>query len=99
MDFSEAQRAARARATRVYYTVQSQPSWVTKLSLSLALFVFVSVVLLLVIPALVVGLVVFLIAGTIAGIKRRILGLRAPNGPLDGRENVRVITRDTDRFE
>jgi len=100
MDWSDAQRAAHGRATRVIYTVRSQPSWVTKLALGLALLVFVSIVVVLVVPALLVAAVVFTVGAGIASVKRRLVGSGGRSGAEDGRRrNVRVITRSRDTLD
>jgi hypothetical protein len=89
-DWNEAVRAYADRSTRVFTVVRSQPSWVTKLALAAALLVMVAIVLLILVPAIVVGLAFFLVG---AGISR-IRGLWRPNGALDGRRNVKVLVRD-----
>lgn len=50
--------------------------------------------LLLLIPLLILGLVGGLLLGVVLSLRRALTRAKAPNGPLDGRENVRVIRRD-----
>ena len=97
MDVGETFRTYADRSTRVFTVVRSQPNWVTRVAFGAALVVFLSVLLLLVVPAVVIGLLFFGIGALITGVKRRIAGLRAPNGALDGRSNVRVITKSDAR--
>jgi hypothetical protein len=85
-------RAYANRSTRVFTVVRSQPSWVTKLALGAALLVMVSIVLLILLPALVVGLAFFLVGAGVSRVRR----LWRPNGALDGRRNVKVLVRDHD---
>lgn len=92
-DFQDAFRTYADRSTRVFTVVRSQPSWVTRIAFGTALMVLVAIVFLLVVPAVVIGLLVFGLGMIISGIKRRIAGLHRPNGALDGRRNVKVITK------
>ncbi len=92
-DFGQSFRTYAAQSSRVFSTVQAQPSWVTRLAFGAALIVLLAVILLLVVPALVIGLIVFSLGSLMAGVQRRFGKLRKPNGAFDGRRNVRVITR------
>lgn len=91
--FQDTFRTYADRSTRVFTVVRSQPSWVTRIAFGTALMVLVAIVFLLVVPAVVIGLIVFAMGMLITAIKRRFAGLRRPNGALDGRKNVKVITR------
>lgn len=93
-DFQDAFRTYADRSTRVFTVVRSQPSWVTRVAFGAALMVLFTVIFVLVVPAVVIGLIVFGLGMLISGIKRRFAGLRRPGRALDGRRNVRVITRD-----
>lgn len=96
-NWNDAFRPYADRSTRVFTVVREQPSWVTKIAIGAALLVTLAIIFLLVVPAVVIGLAVFAAASVIAGARRRIGGLWRPNGALDGRRNVRVITsRDRD---
>ena len=93
MNANEAFRAYADRSARVFTVVRTQPSWVTKIAFGAALLVMLAVIFLLVVPAIVIGVVVFGVGMILAGIRRRVTGLWRPNGALDGRKNVRVIER------
>ena len=69
-------------------------SWPTRLAFLVGAIVLALVAVVLIVPALFVGGLVYLAAAAVASVKRRFAGLRAPGGPLDGRRNVRVIVRD-----
>jgi len=79
---------------RAYQFVVRQPSWVGRLAVGAAVLILAGVVILLVVPALVIGAVVFLGLAAVAKVRSWFGGLRAPNGALDGRRNVRVIVRE-----
>jgi len=79
---------------RVYGFVVRQPSWVARLAITAAILVLMAVVLLLIVPALLIGGAVFLLLAGVARTKAWLTGLRAPNGALDGRRNVRVLPPD-----
>lgn len=76
--------------------VQTQPSWVVKTALALAVLVVVVPLVLLTLAAAVVGLVAFVVLGIVAnvvGALREVFGTR-PHPPMPrggGRVNVRVI--------
>ena len=74
--------------------VVRQPSWVMRLALMAAAIVLLAVLAVLVIPALLIGIVAFIALATVARVRAWIGGVHRPNGALDGRRNVRVITRD-----
>jgi hypothetical protein len=86
---------------RVYQTVSSrvagQPSWIVRAAVTAALVVFVGVVLLLVIPAVVIGVVVMTVLAAGYALKQRVsrwLGRWGRGGALPNRRrNVRVIER------
>jgi fatty acid desaturase len=63
----------------------------------------VAIMLILLIPLVIIGIILAAAAG-IAGFtyltaKRTLARLRAPNGALDGRRNVRVRLPDRDNFD
>lgn len=82
------------QAFRVVRIVRAQPSWVSQIAAGVGVLVLLAVVLLLVIPFLVVTALAFIALMGLAAAKRRLARMRAPNGPLDGRRNVRVIVRN-----
>lgn len=79
--------------SQVYGFVLRQPSWVVRAALTVAMFVLVAVVVLLIVPAIVIGIAAFILFALIARVRRWLSGMRSPNGSLDGRRNVRVIVR------
>lgn len=81
------------RARRMAHTIQSQPSWVTKTAAIAGTLVLLAISLVIIIPVALVVLLVFIAAMIIAKIRSWFASLSAPNGPRDGRNNVRVITR------
>ncbi len=77
-----------ARAVRF---VVRQPSWLTRAALIAAILVFMLVFAFVIIPALIIGALVY----GLGAVSRRAFGrMKAPNGALDGRRNVRVIVRE-----
>ena len=81
-------------AQRVVFTIQRQPSWVAKTALIAGSLVALAIVLIVVVPVLVVMMLVFVAAVMIARMRAWIARLSAPNGPRDGRDNVRVMIKD-----
>ncbi len=86
------------RVGRVAGAVRSQPSWLIKLALFAVVAALAAVGLLVLVPALVLGLVVFVAAGAVLMVRggvRRVAswfftGVR--RGDASGRRNVRVMT-------
>jgi hypothetical protein len=83
-------RAAAAPSARVALFIGRQPGWALKAAAVAATAVLLSIAALLVVPAVLVGMIVLLIAGGIIRL-RGLLGRALPR--RDGRENVRVIVR------
>ncbi len=81
------------RAQRVVFTIRRQPSWVAKTALIAGSLVALAIMLIVVVPVLIVMLLVFVVAMIIARIRAWFARLSAPNGPRDGRDNVRVIIK------
>lgn len=86
-------------AQRSYRLVISQPNWVLRSVLLTAGAVLVVTLLLIVIPAILIGGVVLVALGLLAagvGAVRRALGGggRGPSMSEGGRENVRVVRRE-----
>ena len=79
------------RMRRVYVSVNRQPSWVMRAAVTAGVTVLFLVILLLVIPALLVGLAVFFLLSLIHRLRQAITG-KLPQ--RDGRRNVIVIRRD-----
>lgn len=79
-----------AQAGRVVEVVQRQPGWVTKTALVAGLIMMGAVALVLIIPAIVVMLAFFCVGAAIVGLRSLLVRSKQPNGPLDGRRNVRV---------
>ncbi len=84
------------RVRVVQMKINQQPSWVTKLAFITASLVMLSVIALLVIPALVIGVFVFMIAAIVARVKASLARAGGSDGPLrnDGRSNVSVVRGD-----
>jgi cell division protein FtsX len=81
------------QAGRVVQVVQRQPGWVTKLALVAGFVVMGAIALVLVIPAVLITLVFFFVGAAIAGLRSFLTRSKQPNGLLDGRKNVRVVSR------
>ena len=79
---------------RAFRFVVGQPSWVMRLALTAAAIVLLAVLAVLIIPAMVIGVIAFIMLATVARVRAWIGGVRRPNGALDGRRNVRVIVRE-----
>jgi hypothetical protein len=86
-------RTATGAGVRIFEIAASQPSWVTRAAIASAGAVMAAIALLLLIPAVVIGVAVFFLAAGVAGVRRWLARQRQPNGMLDGRRNVRVIVR------
>jgi hypothetical protein len=89
-----ANRVVGSGSSRVYRLVIGQPSWLARVVVILIILCILALLAVIVIPVALIG-VVLLIAGAIVGrtwawVRR----LKAPNGVLDERRNVRVIIRD-----
>ncbi len=82
-----------APGVRVFHTVASQPSWVVRSALLAAGAVLMAILLVILVPVVLAGVVVFAAGMMVARARRWLEGLRRPNGMLDGRRNVRVIVR------
>ena len=82
----------------VYERVNTQPSWITKLALSVALIIFFIPLAVLFLAALLVGTVVFVVLALVVRVITVIQNLFSPErsqtSAEQGRENVRVIDRD-----
>ncbi|MBY0313603.1 MAG: hypothetical protein K2W85_16180 [Phycisphaerales bacterium] len=82
-------------ATSSYRFVMHQPSWVLRWALIAAGFVLIAVLAVIIVPAVIVGLIVFAL-GALAARVRRLIGGSGPRPSVstgEGRENVRVIVR------
>lgn len=86
-------RTATGASFRIFEVAASQPSWVTRAAIASAGAVIAAIALLLLIPALLIGLAVFFGGAAAVSLRRWLQRLREPNGMLDGRRNVRVIIR------
>jgi len=78
----------------MYTFTRAQPTWVTKIAVGAATLVLVGIVLLLVVPAIVIGLIAFFALVGVARVRGLFRRVREPGGVLDQRRNVKVITRD-----
>ncbi len=93
-------QAARAQAARTRVVdLHANLGPVSRLLLTAAGLVLCVLVLLLLIPLFLLGIVAGIVALTALHVRRRLMALGRPNTRVagvrtDGRENVRVITRD-----
>ncbi len=71
-----------------------RPGILTQIIAILIFLAIVAVLLLFVVPLAIVLFVVGVIAYIVFRIKRAFRRAHEPNGPLDGRRNVRVVQRD-----
>lgn len=71
-----------------------QPSWVARAALLAGVVVFLAVLAILIVPAVIIAVAVFILMALIARVRALFNRMRSPNGALDGRRNVRVITRE-----
>lgn len=60
----------------------------------LILLTILVVGVLLVVPLLIIAAVVLAVGLTVFWIRLKLRAAKQPNGPLDGRRNVRVVSRD-----
>jgi hypothetical protein len=65
-----------------------------KLALFAGILIFLGVVILLIVPAVVIAICAFILMAIAARVRAMFGRMRAPNGALDGRKNVRVIVRE-----
>src|SRR4051812_12143432 len=84
------------QAGRVVEVVRRQPGWVTKLALAAGMIAVGAVAILLIVPAVLIMIAFFFVGAAIAGVRNFFVRAHQPNGVLDGRQNVRVLNRDTD---
>ena len=84
-------RTAAGTGFRLVQVAASQPSWVTRAAILSAGAVIAAIALLLIIPAVLIGLAVFFAAAAAASVRGWFRRQRGPNGRLDGRRNVRVV--------
>lgn len=84
-------RTATGAGFRLIEIAGSQPSWVTRAALLSAGAVIAAVALLLIVPAVLIGLAVFFAGAAAVRVRGWLRRQREPNGMLDGRRNVRVI--------
>ncbi len=88
----QAARSGGSGAGRVFAVVQQQPSWMVRVAFGVGMLVFTGVILLLVVPALILGAVVFFV---LAMVRRAWLWVRGLFGfERSGRRHVRVISRE-----
>jgi hypothetical protein len=81
-------------SSRVVRLVVGQPSWAVRAVLILAVLALFALVAVIVIPLVLIGGALLVTAALVARVRNGIRGLRAPNGVLDERKNVRVIVRE-----
>ena len=81
-------------SSRVFRLVVGQPSWAARLLVIGAMLIVFAILAVIVIPVVVVGAVALLGGVAVARVRGWMRGLRAPNGTLDERRNVRVIVRE-----
>lgn len=82
----------RARAQQAYDSVRSRPSLFARVALGCGLVVILALGLIVLVPLLLLGAVgaAFLVVTT--WLRRFFVRAEQPNGMLDGRRNVRVIS-------
>jgi hypothetical protein len=84
---------ATSTSTRAAGFVLRQPSWVTRVALIAAVAIILALLAILVIPALLIGGAVLVLLSGVAKVRALLTRAHSPNGALDGRRNVRVISR------
>ena len=90
---SESMGQAGGGAGRVFQYASRQPSWVMRLAVTVGLFAMLAVALVLIVPAVLIGIVVFVVASLVNSVKRLLTGGSSGRTPSDsqaGRRNVRV---------
>lgn len=85
---------AGGRAGRVVSFVQRQPGWATRAAAWAVILATLALAAVVLIPLMLLVLAAFLILALVGWVRTLFTGTRRPNGPLDGRRNVRVIVRD-----
>ena len=87
-----------SRTARAALFVLRQPTWVARVAAGAALVVFAGIIAILVIPATLAAIIIFLTAAGILAVWLRIRAILASPRDLlmrnEGRANVRVIDRD-----
>lgn len=82
------------RSRRVVTWASSRQGWAARVASVAVLLVVAMIALLLLIPALVIGVLVFLVLSVYVSVRTRFAAWRHRRGLSEGRENVRVIRRD-----
>ncbi|GJM19989.1 MAG: hypothetical protein DHS20C14_22020 [Phycisphaeraceae bacterium] len=82
---------AGGQAGRAVRFAQEQPSWLTKAVLFAVVFAVGVVALFVLVPLLILALAAFVVLALVGWVRSLFVGAHKPNGPLDGRRNVRVI--------
>ena len=87
-----ANRVVKGGSSHAFRLVIGQSTWGGRLLVILAMLIIFALLAVVIIPIVVIGVVVVVgIAGV--SVRRMFGGVRAPNGVLDERRNVRVIVR------
>jgi len=73
---------------------ESRPSVGARLAVAGGLLVGLLVLVFVVLPLAVAALIALVVVVLVVRLRRWCRSLRDPNGPMDGRENVRVVVRD-----
>ena len=81
------------RAARVVTFASGQPGWLTRAAAWAVLVAVLALAAVVLIPLLVLAMAAFVVLALVGWARATLAGARRPNGSLDGRRNVRVITR------
>ncbi|MAY75051.1 MAG: hypothetical protein CMJ31_10115 [Phycisphaerae bacterium] len=87
---------AAGRVRRVTNVVSRHPSVFARLGLALLIGMAFLLTLVLLVPALLIGLILISAYLFVSRIRQMVMGTTEPGGVLDGRRNVRVIDRSRD---
>ena len=88
-----ANRVVKGGSSHAFRLVIGQSTWGGRLLVILAMLIIFALLAVVIIPIVVIGVVVVVVGIAGASVRRMFGGMRAPNGVLDERRNVRVIVR------
>lgn len=71
-----------------------QPGWFARAAATAVVLALALLALLLIVPALLIGAVLFVVFSVIVMVRARLANWRSRRARTEGRENVRVIRRD-----
>ncbi len=78
-------------AHRAVRFASDQPSWLVRAAAWAVMLAIGLVAFVVVLPILILAFALFAVLALVGWVRFKLAGARSPNGPLDGRRNVRVV--------